>query len=183
MGILVQTSNVSLDGYMYDENRNFDFGEPSEEVHAFINDLERPLGTYLYGRKLYETMAVWETIDAGDSDVTRDYAQLWRAADKIIYSTTLTEVVTERTRIERSFDVDAVRALKESSPADLGIGGPHLAWQALKAGLVDQLRMFVYPYVVGGGTRALPDGWRQPLHLLEERRFESGVVFLRYAVG
>ena len=180
---LVYSSIVSVDGYVADENRNFDWSEPSPEVHAFINDLERPLGTYLYGRRLYQVMLAWETLDVtGETDVMRDYAALWRAADKIVYSSTLTAVSSARTRIEPRFDPAAVRALKHSATSDLGIGGPTLASSALSAGLVDEIRMLVCPIVVGAGTACLPPALKLGLDLLDERRFDNGVVHLRYRV-
>jgi dihydrofolate reductase len=151
-------------------------------VHAFVNDLERPIGTYLYGRRMYETMAVWETVD-DEHSVTRDFAELWRAADKIVYSRTLASVSSSRTRIERDFDPDAVRELKESASRDITVGGPELAGQAIKAGLVDELHLFVTPVVVGGGTPSLPAGVRLKLELLDERRFRSGTVHLHYRVA
>jgi dihydrofolate reductase len=153
-------------------------------VHAFVNDLERSVGTYLFGRRMYETMAVWETMD-DPAPVMRDYAEIWRGADKVVYSRTLApeDIATARTRVEHEFDPDAVRALKESAAADLGVGGPGLAASALHAGLVDEIQMFVVPVIVGGGTRALPDGLRAALQLLDERRFAAGFAYLRYRVS
>jgi dihydrofolate reductase len=148
-------------------------------VHAFVNDLERPIGTYLYGRRMYETMAVWETLD-DEQPVMRDFAELWRAADKIVYSRTLAAVSSSRTRIERDFDPDAVRALKESASRDVTVGGPELAGQAIKAGLVDELHLFVTPVLVGGGTPSLPAGVHVKLELLDERRFQNGTLHLHY---
>jgi dihydrofolate reductase len=182
MGRLIYSAIASLDGYTVDAEGRFDWAAPDEEVHDFVNDLERPVGTYLYGRRMYETMAVWET-DPGlaeHSPVTRDFAQIWRAADKIVYSSTLDEVVTEQTRIERAFDPAAVRRLKESTDADLSIGGPTLAAHAIRAGLVDEWRLLVTPIIVGGGLGWLPDGFRVSLELVDERRFAGGVTFLRY---
>ena len=181
MARLIHTGSISLDGYLTDEQGNFDWAEPDDEVHAFVNDRERSIGTYLYGRQLYEVMSAWETI-GDESAVMRDYAEVWRAADKVVYSTTLPAVHTARTRLERSFDPAAVRALKESADRDLSIGGPGLAVHALRAGLVDEIDLYVSPIVVGGGRRFLPDGVRLKLELAEERRFASGVVFLRYTV-
>jgi dihydrofolate reductase len=153
------------------------------EVHAFVNDLERAAGTHLYGRRMYETMAAWETMDvASEPREMRDFAEIWRAADKVVYSRTLTEASTARTRIEREFKPDAVRAMKTAAGRDLSIGGPGLAGQALQAGLVDELQLFLVPVLVGGGTRALPDGLRVGLELLDERRFASGVVYLHHRV-
>lgn len=183
MAQLIYLAISSLDGYIEDESGSFDWSAPDEEVHAFVNDLERPLGTYLYGRRLYETMAVWETLDTtNEPPAMQDYAELWRAADKIVYSRTLSSVSTPKTRLERHFDVEAVRALKASSPHDLGIGAAELAGVALRAGLVDEVRLLVSPVIVGGGKRALPARLRQKLELLAERRFERGVVYLRYRV-
>ncbi|HEY5223008.1 MAG TPA: dihydrofolate reductase family protein [Microbacteriaceae bacterium] len=181
MGKLIYTGITSLDGYIADENGNFDWSAPDEEVHAFVNDLERSSGTYLYGRRLYEVMVYWETVDtANEPAVVKDYARLWRAADKIVYSSTLQSVSSDRTRIERTFDPDAVQALKDASVRDLSIGGPHLAIHALRAGLVDEIRVLVSPVAVGGGTRFLPDHSGLELELLDERRFDSGVVYLAY---
>ena len=182
---LIYSTQTSLDGYIADEHGNFDWAMPDSEVHAFINDLERPIGTYLYGRRLYETMVSWETF-AGSPDeppVMNDYAELWRAADKIVYSTTLEGASTARTRIERTFDPAAVRALKGAADRDLSVGGPGLAAHALKAGLVDEVRVLVYPVIIGGGNRFLPDRVHARLQLLAERTFASGVVYLRYGVS
>jgi dihydrofolate reductase len=181
MGKLVYTAITSLDGYVNDATRAFDWAAPDEEVHAFVNDLERPVGTYLYGRRLYEVMRAWETID-DPAPVMRDYAALWRAADKVVYSRTLPGVDTTRTRLERVLDPDAVRAMKDESPAELSVGGPELAGSALRAGLVDESRVLLTPVVVGGGQPWLPGDLRLDLELLDERRFASGVVFLRYRV-
>ncbi len=172
---------ASLDGYTADASGSFDWAAPDEEVHAFVNDLERPVGTYLYGRRMYETMRVWQTF--GDSDepaVIQDYAQIWRAADKVVYSSTLDRVSTPRTRLERAFDADAIARLKASAERDIAVGGPGLAAAAIRAGLVDDWQLFVAPIVVGGGTRWLPDDVRVELELLEERRFGSGMAYLRY---
>jgi dihydrofolate reductase len=170
---------ASLDGYVADEQGNWDWSRPDEEVHGFVNDLERPVGTHLYGRRMYEVLSAWETID-DPAPVMRDYAQIWRAAEKVVYSTTLDSVGTERTRIEREFDPDAVRELKRTAQADIGIGGPKLAAQAIAAGLVDELQLLLSPVVVGGGNPVLPAGLRWNLELLGERRFGNGVVYLRY---
>ena len=185
MAGLIYSAITSLDGYVADEDGNFDWAEPDEEVHAFVNELERPIGTYLYGRRLYEVMAVWETAHAlpDGKSVTRDFAEIWEAADKVVYSRTLESVATARTRLERDFDPDAVRQLKANAARDLSVGGPELAAQALAAGLVDELDLFVTPVVVGGGTKALPGGLRLELELLDERRFGSGVVHLHYRVA
>lgn len=179
MGRLIYSAIASLDGYVADEDGNFQWAAPGEDVHAFVNDLERPVGTHLYGRRMYEVMAWWETND-DDAPVMRDFAEIWRAADKIVYSTTLQTVSSARTQIERDFDPEAIRRLKAAAERDLSIGGPHLAGQALAAGLVDECHLFLVPVLIGGGTRALPDGLRVELELLAERRFESGVVYLRY---
>jgi dihydrofolate reductase len=182
MGRLIYSSIASLDGYVEDEHGKFDWAGPDDEVHAFVNDLERPIGTYLYGRRMYETMIFWETVSAGPDQpaVIRDFAEIWRAADKIVYSRTLDGAASARTHIERDFDPDAIRRLKETSKADITIGGAELAGQALAAGLVDECHLFLGPIVVGGGKRALPHGIRAQLELLDERRFRSGVVHLHY---
>jgi dihydrofolate reductase len=183
MARLIYSAIASLDGYVADEDGRFDWAAPDDEVHAFVNDQERPIGTYLYGRRMYEVMQAWETMDTPAPSVERDFAQIWRAADKVVYSTTLEAVPTARTRLERRFDPDAVRELKATAERDLSIGGPHLAAAALRAGLVDECQLYLSPVVVGGGTRARPDGVRAPLELLGEHRFGSGVVHLRYRVG
>jgi dihydrofolate reductase len=182
MAKLIYSAITSLDGYIADENGNFDWAAPDEEVHAFVNDLERPVGTYLYGRRMYEVMRYWETASTSRdaAPVMRDYADIWQAADKIVFSKTLEEAPTARTRIERVFDPDAIRQLKASAERDITVGGPELAGQAIKAGLVDEIHLFLTPVVVGGGNQALPDGVRVQLELLDERRFENGVVHLHY---
>jgi dihydrofolate reductase len=178
---LIYTAIASLDGYIADEDGRFDWAVPDEEVHGFINDLERSVGTYLYGRRMYEVMTGWETMAVADqSPFMRDFAQIWRAADKIVYSTTLATVSTARTRIERAFDPEAVRQLKASLARDLAVGGPDLAARAFEAGLVDECHVFVAPIVVGGGTRSFPDDVRVRLELADERRFGNGMVHLRY---
>ena len=182
MARLIYSAITSLDGYVADESGNFDWAAPDEEVHAFVNDLERPIGTCLYGRRMYEVMAVWETM-ADPSPVMRDFAEIWRAADKVVYSTSLADVSSARTRIEREFDPETVRKLKATADRDLAVGGATLAGEAIRAGLVDELQLFLNPVIVGGGTQALPDGIRVDLELLEERRFEGGVVYLQYAVS
>ncbi len=182
MADLIYSAITSLDGYVADREGTFDWAAPDEEVHAFVNDLERPVGTYLYGRRMYEVMLVWETLDVADeSPAMKDFAQLWRAADKVVYSTTLQAASTARTRIERDFDPEAVRRMKASAQRDIGVGGSNLAGQALAAGIVDEVHLFLHPVVVGGGTPALPDGVRLKLDLLDERRFAGGVVYVRYA--
>jgi dihydrofolate reductase len=180
---LIYSAITSLDGYTADEDGNFDWAAPNEEVHTVVNDLERPVGTYLYGRRMYEVMAPWETEPtlADQSRVMRDFAELWQAADKVVYSKTLETVSTARTRIERDFDPEAVRQLKTQAERDITVGGPDLAAQAIKAGLVDEFHLFFVPIVVGGGSQALPDHVRLKLELLDERRFGNGVVHLRYA--
>lgn len=181
MAKLIYSAITSLDGYVSDEAGNFDWAAPDAEVHAFVNDLERPVGTYLYGRRMYETMAVWETMGF-DDPITQDFAELWRAADKVVYSSTLPAVSTARTRLERDFDPDAVRDMKEAASRDLSVGGPVLAARALTASLVDECHLFISPVVVGGGHRALPNGVFVDLELLDERRFGNGVVHLHYRV-
>ena len=175
MAQLRYTAITSLDGYISDAAGNFDWAAPDEEVHRFVNDLERSVGTYLLGRRMYETLAVWETMTDPD-ETMQDFAAIWRAADKIVYSTTLQTASTARTRIERHFDTAAIGQLKGSATSDLSVGGPTLAVTALQAGLVDVLELFVMPVVVGGGTRALPDGVQLQLDLTEERRFGNGIV-------
>jgi dihydrofolate reductase len=181
---LIYAALCSLDGYTEDETGSFEWAAPSAEVHAFVNDLERPIGTYLYGRRMYETMVYWETAATGEDqpNVMRDYARIWQAADKVVYSSTLDAVSSARTRLEREFDPDAVRRLKQAAGRDVTVGGPGLAAHALAAGLVDECHLFLNPVVVGGGTRALPAGLRLELELLDEHRFGNGVVYLRYRV-
>lgn len=185
MGTLIYTAIASLDGYVEDEAGRFDWSAPDEEVHAFVNDLERPIGTHLYGRRLYETMVFWETAtaDADESAVFADYARIWRAADKIVYSRSLQGACSARTRIEHEFDPATVEHLKGSSSADLTIGGAELAGTAIGAGLVDECHLFLCPIVIGGGKRALPDGIRAQLELLDECRFRNGVVHLHYRLN
>ena len=177
--MLVYSVIASLDGYTADAEGKFDWAEPDEEVFAFVNEVERGIGTYLYGRRMYATMVGWETVPLdGQSRVARDFAEMWRAADKVVYSTTLTTASSARTRIEPRFDPEAVRALKQRG--DVTVGGPGLAASAIQAGLVDEYHLFVTPVVVGGGTAVFPDGIRAGLDLVDERRFASGVVYLRY---
>lgn len=182
-GKLIYTTLQSLDGYIADAEGNFDWAAPDDEVHAFVNELERSIGTHLYGRRLYEVMAFWETSgdEPDEPPVMHDYAAIWRAADKIVYSRTLTKPSSDRTRIEQTFEPDVVERLKAEATADLAIGGATLAAEAMRAGLVDEYRCVVSPVIVGGGTRALPDGLRADLELLEEQRFAGGAVYLRYA--
>jgi len=182
MAKLIYSAITSLDGYVEDEAGKFDWAAPDEEVHAFVNDLERPVGTYLYGRRMYEVMTYWETAHTvtGQARVMQDFAELWQAADKVVYSKTLEAVSSARTRIERDFDPEAVRRVKASGERDVTVGGAELAAQAIRAGLVDECHLFLSPMVVGGGKRALPDGVRMKLELLDERRFANGVVHLHY---
>jgi dihydrofolate reductase len=181
---LIYAAIASLDGYVADTDGNFDWAEPDEEVFAFVNELERPVGTYLYGRRIYEVMVYWETADAlpDEPAVVRDFTKLWLAADKIVYSTTLAEVSSARTTIEKTFDPEAIRRLKTTAAGDITVGGPHLAAQAIKAGLVDEVHLILAPVIVGGGTRALPDDVRFGLELVDERRFAGGMVHLHYRV-
>jgi dihydrofolate reductase len=181
MAKLIYAAIASLDGYVADEDGKFDWAAPDEEVHAFVNDLERAIGTHLYGRRMYDVMAVWETID-DPAPVMRDYAEIWRAADKVVYSKTLETASSARTRVERDFDPEAVRQLKATAQGDITVGGPELAAQAIAAGLVDELHLFLTPVVVGAGKRSLPNDVRVKLELLDERRFGNGVVHLHYAV-
>jgi dihydrofolate reductase len=183
MAKLIYSAITSLDGYIADEDGNFYWAAPDEEVHRFVNDLERPVGTYLYGRRMYEVMVAWETAHtlADQRPVMQDFAQLWQAADKIVYSKTLETPSSARTRIEPDFDPAAVRQMKAQAGRDISVGGPDLAAQAIKAGLVDEFHLFLVPMVVGGGNQALPDQVRLELELLDERRFGNGVVHLRYA--
>jgi dihydrofolate reductase len=185
MAKLIYSAITSLDGYIADEDGNFDWAAPDEEVHSFVNDLERPVGTYLYGRRMYEVMAPWETAHtfADQRPVMQDFAQIWQAADKIVYSKTLETVSSARTRIERDFDPEVVRQLKSRAGPDISVGGPDLAAQAIKAGLVDELHLFVTPIVVGGGKQSLPDNVRLKLKLLNEHRFGNGVVHLYYRLA
>jgi dihydrofolate reductase len=181
MAKLIYSALASLDGYVEDETGNFDWAAPAEELHAFVNDLERPLGTYLYGRRMYETMVYWET-DDDDAPVAKDYGEIWRAADKVVFSRTLTTVSSERTRIEPSFDAAAIMQVKANARSDISIGGAELAGHAIAAGLVDECHLFLGPVLVGGGKRALPAGVHVELELLDERRFRSGFVYLRYGL-
>jgi dihydrofolate reductase len=182
---LVYTVIASLDGYTVDAQGRFDWATPPADVYAHVNAAERSIGTYLYGRRLYETMAGWQTAgdDPGDSAEDRDFGELWRAADKVVYSATLDAAWTPRTTLERSFDPAAVRELKDAVDGDVSVGGATLAASALRGGLVDECQIYLVPVVVGGGTPWLPDGLRLRLRLLDEHRFDSGVVHLRYAVA
>ncbi len=182
MAKLVYSAIASLDGFVADANGDFGWSAPDEEVHAFVNDLERPIGTHLYGRRMYEVLKVWETDEmiAGQPPCIRDYAEIWRATDKIVYSRTLDSVATSRTRLERAFDPEAVRELKETAERDISIGGPALATQAIEAGLIDECHLFLAPIAVGAGKPALPIPGPLPLTLLDQRRFANGTVYLRY---
>jgi dihydrofolate reductase len=186
MAKLIYSAIASLDGYIEDASGSFDWAAPDAEVHAFANDLERPIGTHLYGRRMYETMVYWETAPtsgATDDAIHNDFATIWQAADKVVYSTTLTAPASARTRIEPVFEPDAVRKLKASAERDLSIGGAAIAAEALRAGLVDELHLLLVPVIVGAGKPALPDDVRLSLELLDERRFANGTVYLRYRVG
>jgi dihydrofolate reductase len=182
MARLIYSAIASLDGYVADEDGKFAWAAPDDEVHRFVNDLERPVGTYLYGRRMYDVMVFWETAHtvADQPPFARDYAEIWQAADKIVYSRTLETASSARTRIERDFDPDAVRRLKASAGRDISVGGPELAAQAFRAGLVDECHLLLAPVVVGGGTQSLPDNVHLKLELLDERRFGNGVVHLHY---
>jgi dihydrofolate reductase len=181
MAKLIYSAITSLDGYVADEDGNFDWAEPDEEMHTFVNELERPVGTYLYGRRMYDVMVAWETMDLSDQPpFIRDYAEIWRAADKIVYSRTLEMVSSTRTRLERDFDPESIRRMKALAEPDISVGGPDLAAQVIEAGLVDECHLFLTPIVVGGGKRSLPNNVRLKLELLDERRFGNGVVHLHY---
>ena len=184
MAKLIYSAITSLDGYVEDADGNFDWARPDDELHAFVNDLERPIGTYLYGRRMYETMVFWETAAAGpqQADVVRDFAEIWRAAEKVVYSRSLERASSAKTRIERAFEPSAVRRMKEEASSDITIGGAELACEAIRAGLLDECHLFVVPVLVGGGKRSLPSGVRTQLHLLDQRRFGNGVVHLRYCI-
>ena len=182
MARLIYTAITSLDGYIEDRDGKFDWAEPDKEVHAFVNELERPVGTHLYGRRMYETMVPWESPPdlAHQPPVARDFAEIWQAADKIVYSKTLPTASSARTRIERDFDPEAVHRLKATAARDLTVGGAELAARAIEAGLVDEYHLFLVPVVVGGGKASLPDDVRVSLELLDERRFSNGTVYLHY---
>jgi dihydrofolate reductase len=182
MSALVYSAITSLDGYVADRRGRFDWATPDEEVHAFVNEAERGVGTYLYGRRMYDVMRFWESADEdpGLPPLEREYARIWRSADKVVYSRTVTDVTSARTRVERQFEPEALHRLKESVSHDISVGGPTLAAHALAAGLVDEIRLFLTPVVVGGGTRSLPDDLYLELELVEQHRFRNGVVHLRY---
>lgn len=179
---LIYSAIASLDGYVNDATGSFDWAMPDTELHSAVNDLERNTGTYLYGRRMYEVMRAWDTdeVIAGQPAVMIDYAKIWRAADKVVYSTTLREVATRRTQLRAVFDTDDVRRMKQTTERPISVGGPTLAAAAFRAGLVDEVHLFLVPIVVGGGTRALPDGVVLRLQLAAERRFGNGVVHLQY---
>lgn len=181
---LIYSALTSLDGYLADQDGKFDWAAPDDEVHAFVNDAQRAIGTYLLGRRMYEVLLPWDAMptDSGPA-VARDFASIWQSADKIVYSTTLHTVPTARTRLETRFDPDAVRQLKDSAERDLSVGGAALASEVLRAGLVDELQLYLNPIVVGGGTAALPADLRLGLRLVDEHRFANGVVFVRYALS
>ncbi|TMD72185.1 MAG: deaminase [Chloroflexi bacterium] len=182
MAKLIYSAIMSLDGYVADERGNFDWAAPDEEVHRFVNELESTVGTYLYGRRMYETMVYWETAKTvpDQPQFVLDFADLWQATDKVVFSRTLDEVSSARTTLRREFDVEAIRALKASAAADVTVGGPELAGHALRVGLVDELQVFLAPVLVGGGKKALPEGVFGHLALLDDRRFGNGTVFVRY---
>lgn len=184
MAKLIYIANTSLDGFTEDSDGRFDFTEPDEQVHRRINEQVRSCGTYLYGRRMYETMRYWEESgdEPSDPPVSHEFAEIWRAADKIVYSASLDAVDTARTRLERVFDPDAVRALKESATSDLDLGGPTLAAPAFAAGLIDEVHLYVAPIAVGGGKPALPLGQRIELELIAEERFAGGAIHLGYRV-
>lgn len=184
MAKLIYVVNVSLDGYIEDAHGSFEWTEPSDEVFTFITDLVRPVGTHLLGRRMYETMAVWETQPAlaAQSELMADFANVWQAADKVVYSTTMHVVSTTNTRLERRFDPDSVREMKASAASDLAVAGPTLAAHAFKAGLVDECQLFMYPVLLGGGKPAFPSDARIQLDLLEEHRFGNGALNLRYRI-
>jgi dihydrofolate reductase len=184
MAKLIYISNASLDGYLSDQGGNFDWGQPSEALHAYFNDLIRPIGTFLYGRAMYEVMSYWETALAvpEHSAVEHEFARLWLLADKVVYSTTLASASTSNTRIERTFDAEAVSRLKASSTKDISIGGADIASHAFRAGLIDECHLIVHPVIVGGGKPALPQNIRLDLELVNEQRFDGGAVQLHYCV-
>ncbi|MFE4463499.1 dihydrofolate reductase family protein [Oerskovia sp. NPDC056781] len=185
MALLTCTGIMSLDGYVADASGSFEWSTPDEEVHTFVDDLERSVGTFLLGRRVYEVMRVWDdpAMLDDESPAVRDYARIWRDVDKVVYSTTLDDPGVPRTRVERTFDPAAARTLVDRAEREVGIAGPTLAAQALAAGIVDELRAFVHPVLVGGGTSFYPAGARLDLELLDERRFTGGVVYTRYRVA
>jgi dihydrofolate reductase len=185
MAKLIYSAISSLDGYVADTDGNFDWSMPDEEVHRFVNDLERPIGTYMYGRRMYEVMRFWETAPPGNGELSagQDYARIWQAADKIVFSRSLEHVSIARTRLETEFDPETIRQIKAAAARDISVGGPTLAAHALRFGLVDECHLFLSPIVVGGGTPAMPDNVRIQLGLLDERRFDNGVVHLHYRIA
>ena len=182
MAKLIYSALTSLDLFVADKTGNFDWAAPDEEIHTFVNDLGRPIGTHLYGRRMYEVLVAWESDDivVGQPPLIADFASIWRGADKIVYSRSLESVSSARTRIERDFDPEAIRAMKASADRDISIGGPELAAQALRAGLVDEIHLILNPIIIGSGNPALPDDLRVRLQLLDERRFGSGALYVRY---
>jgi dihydrofolate reductase len=182
MAKLIYSAIASLDGFVEDVQGGFGWAAPDEEVHAFVNDFQRPIGTYLYGRRMYETMVYWETDDDSNA-VASDYAAIWRSAEKVVFSRTLQTPSSAKTQLQTTFDPGAIRLLKERSQTDLTVGGAELAAQAIAAGVVDECCLFLVPVLVGGGKRALPDKVHASLELLEERRFRAGVVYLRYRIN
>jgi dihydrofolate reductase len=181
MARLIYSAAASLDGYVADRDGKWDWSRPDDEVHSFINDLQRPLRAHLYGRRMYEVLSAWEDLDLSDEPgYIAEFAEIWRSTDKIVFSRTLQDVSTSRTRLERNFDPETIRELKASAQTDLVVGGPELAGQAMQAGLVDEIHLFLAPAVVGGGKRAISEGLRLDLELLEQRRFRNGTVYLRY---
>jgi dihydrofolate reductase len=184
MAKVIYSGIMSLDGYVADQAGKFDWGVPDTEVHTAINDLTRSVGTFLLGRRMYEVLVAWESMDVADQPtVIKDFARIWRAANKVVYSRTLETAPSVNTRIERIFHPDEVRRMKATAERDISVGGPNLAAHAITAGLVDEYHLFVNPIVVGGGTSYLPNDTRVGLELLDERRFSNGVVLLRYATG
>jgi dihydrofolate reductase len=189
MGNLIYLISTSLDGYVADENGNFDWGKPSEEEHAFINDTLRNVGTILMGRNLYETMKVWDDIPTegvsgpymdGPSQAMNDYAKIWRAANKIVYSTSLSEVTTDNTTLERKFSPDVIKKMVAESDKDFDIGGPHLAAEAIKANIIDEYHQIIVPLILGGGNHWLPGGNNNKLKLVDMHKFKNGFVHLQY---
>jgi dihydrofolate reductase len=178
---LIYLAISSLDGFVADEHGNFDWAEPDEEVHTFVNDVLRPVGTHLYGRRMYEVMVAWETMPLdGQPPFMQDFAEIWRTAEKVVYSSTLETVSSARTRVEREFDPETIRQMKAAADPDITVSGPDLAAQAIKAGLVDEYHLILAPVVVGGGTQSLPTDIRLSLELLDEHRFGNGMVHLHY---
>lgn len=185
MAKLQYSAIMSLDGYIADKDGNFTWSAPDEEVHAFVNDVERQVGTYLLGRRMYEVMVVWETMptDTDAAAVEREFAQSWHQKDKVVYSRTLKDVSSSRTVLEREFDPEAVRRMKVEASADISVSGPELASHAFRAGLVDECQFYISPIVIGGGKRFLPEDLRVNLELLGQQRFRNGVVYLHYQVA